>query len=106
VKHILALSLFLLSPVIAAAGEPDRIDFDTQIVPILTKAGCNSGACHGAAAGRGEFHLSLYGGDPAFDFESIALELEGRRVNLAHPEQSLLLLKGTESISHEGGPRL
>ena len=96
----------LLIPAIASGGETNRIDFDTQIIPILTKAGCNAGACHGAAAGRGEFHLSLYGGDPAFDFESIALELEGRRVNLAKPENSLLLLKATESINHGGGPRL
>lgn len=105
-KYFSVVTLMLLISAVAAGGEPDRIDFDTQIIPILTRAGCNAGACHGAAAGRGEFHLSLYGGDPAFDFESIALELEGRRVNLAHPENSLLLLKATESINHGGGPRL
>lgn len=105
-RDFVTLLLLILVPSLSGAGEIGQIDFDTQIIPILTKAGCNTGACHGAAAGRGEFHLSLYGGDPAFDFESIALELESRRVNLANPEESLLLLKATESISHGGGPRL
>jgi len=75
-------------------------------MPVLTKAGCNTGACHGAAVGRGGFRLSLYGGDPEFDYHSIVLELEGRRVNLARPDESLILLKSTESVSHGGGPRL
>ena len=92
------------------AASPDAndpgIDFDTRVIPVLTKAGCNTGACHGAAAGRGEFRLSLYGSDPEFDHRSIALELEGRRVNLANSDESLLLLKATESINHGGGPRL
>ena len=82
------------------------VDFDTQIVPILTKAGCNSGACHGAAVGRGGFKLSLYGGDPATDFTSIVRSVSGRRVNLARPEQSLLLLKPSENLEHGGGLRL
>ena len=68
------------------------IDFDHEIIPVLTKAGCNSGSCHGAAVGRGGFRLSLYGGDPEFDYQSIALELEGRRVNPARPRESLLIL--------------
>jgi len=89
----------------AGAAQP-ALDFDTDIIPVLTKAGCNAGACHGAAAGRGEFRLSLYGGDPAADFEAIALELEGRRVNLARPGESLVLLKATETIVHGGGYRL
>ena len=88
----------------AGAGEP--VDFDTGVMPVLTKAGCNTGACHGAAVGRGGFRLSLYGGDPEFDYHSIVLELEGRRVNLARPDESLILLKSTESVSHGGGPRL
>ena len=56
-------SIYLLALVGAAPTEP--VHFDTQIVPVLTKAGCNAGACHGAAVGRGGFKLSLYGGDPA-----------------------------------------
>ena len=87
-------------------AEVDSVDFDNSVIPILTKAGCNTGACHGAAVGRGGFKLSLYGGDPDLDFRSIVLELEGRRVNLSHPDKSLLVLKPTESIEHGGGTRL
>ncbi|MCA9173707.1 MAG: DUF1553 domain-containing protein [Planctomycetales bacterium] len=82
------------------------VDFDHDIVPVLTKAGCNSGACHGAAAGRGELHLSLYGSDPAADYDALTRDLKGRRVNLADAEQSLVFLKATENISHGGGARL
>lgn len=84
----------------------DAVNFDTQIMPILTKAGCNSGACHGAAAGRGGFHLSLYGSRPRADFAEITMALEGRRIDRRRSELSLLLLKPTEQLSHEGGTRL
>lgn len=93
--------LLLLLPA-TARGE---VDFDTEIVPLLTKAGCNSGACHGAAAGRGGFHLSLLGANPAFDLEQIVHEFEGRRVNLVDPALSLVIQKPTEQIAHEGGTR-
>ena len=85
-----------------AIGSPP-IDFDTEIIPVLTKAGCNAGSCHGAAAGRGGFHLSLLGGDPAADHEAIVHELEGRRVNFARPTESLLLRKPTGGLPHQGG---
>ena len=84
---------------------PPPVDFDTEVLPVLTKAGCNAGACHGAAAGRGGFKLSLFGGDPGADQRAISRELEGRRVNLARPERSLLLLKPTWQLDHEGGER-
>ena len=80
-------------------------DFDTQVLPILSRAGCSAGACHGAAAGRGGLKLSLFGGDPAADYRQIVHELEGRRVNLARPQRSLLLLKPTWELDHEGGQR-
>ncbi len=78
------------------------VDFDTEIVPLLTKAGCNSGACHGAAAGRGGFHLSLLGSDPASDYEAMVQALEGRRINFVHPERSLLFAKPTGDLAHGG----
>lgn len=96
----------LIAVLLAGSQADTSVVFDTQIIPVLTKAGCNAGACHGAAVGRGGFRLSLYGSDSDFDYRSIVHELEGRRVNLAHPDESLLLLKATESISHGGGPRL
>ena len=88
-----------------AAAPPAPVDFDTDVLSVLAKAGCNAGACHGAAAGRGGFKLSLFGGDPAADHRAIVRELEGRRVNLAHPERSLILLKPTWQLDHEGGER-
>ena len=101
------LLMALLSPGDEAANvKTNSVDFDNSVIPILTKAGCNTGACHGAAVGRGGFRLSLYGGDPDFDYRSIVLELEGRRVNLSRPDKSLLVLKPTESIEHGGGTRL
>lgn len=84
----------------------EMVDFDTQVMPILTKAGCNAGSCHGAAAGRGGFRLSLYGSRPDADFDEITLALEGRRIDRRRSELSLLLLKPTEQLSHEGGTRL
>jgi len=81
------------------------VDFDTHIIPLLTRNGCNSGSCHGSAAGRGGLRLSLYGSRPQDDHDALALELEGRRVNSVRPTQSLVYLKATESLPHGGGPR-
>jgi hypothetical protein len=102
----IAAGLFTIIAFCSHADAADRpVDFNTDIIPVLTKAGCNSGACHGAAIGRGGFKLSLYGGTPSADYTAIARLLEGRRINLAHPKKSLFLLKPTEHVSHEGGER-
>ena len=93
---------FLVTGLVAAA---QTIDFDTQVIPLLTRHGCNAGACHGAAIGRGGFRLSLFGSDAATDRAAIAGELEGRRVNLSDPARSLLLRKATETVEHGGGER-
>ncbi len=87
-------------------GVARAVPFATDVMPWLTQAGCNSGACHGAAIGRGGFRLSLYGQDPAGDYERIVRELEGRRVNVTDPEASLLLRKAGEFMEHGGGLRL
>jgi hypothetical protein len=89
----------------AVGAAPTPVDFDTQIMPILTQAGCNSGACHGAAAGRGGLHLSLYGSDTAADFAAITQQWEGRRVNTARPERSLVLRKPLMDLDHGGDQR-
>ena len=81
-------------------------DFDTQVMPVLTKAGCNSGSCHGAAIGRGGFRLSLLGYDPAGDYDRLLHEFEGRRVHRVQPDKSLLLRKPSGELDHEGGVRL
>ncbi len=100
-----AMSLLVAAPTLpadstTAASAP--VDFDTQIVPVLTRYGCNQGSCHGAAIGRGGFKLSLYGGDAASDHRSITWELGGRRVNSLHPQRSLLLRKPTGDLDHGG----
>ena len=82
---------------------PDRVDFENDLIPVFTKFGCNAGACHGAAAGRGEFNLSLFGGNPQADYKAIVRQFAGRRVNLIRPEESLIILKPTAQTQHGGG---
>ncbi|QEG40799.1 DUF1553 domain-containing protein [Roseimaritima ulvae] len=86
-----------------ATSTAEEIDFDTDVVPLLSKAGCNAASCHGSAAGQAGFRLSLFGGDPGFDYRSIVNELEGRRVNYVTPRKSLLLTKPTGQLDHGGG---
>ncbi len=81
------------------------ISFRNQVIPVLTKAGCNSGACHGAAAGKNGFGLTLRGYDPAADYDTITRQAGGRRVNKIEPAKSLILLKPTETVPHMGGTR-
>ncbi len=85
---------------------PLPVTFETDIQPILTRAGCNSGPCHGKSRGQNGFQLSLLGFDPDFDFRAITQEARGRRIFPASPENSLLLLKGSGQIAHGGGRRL
>jgi len=82
------------------------LSFRQDIVPILTKAGCNSGGCHGRSTGQEGFHLSLFGFDPASDYRSITRDARVRRIDLAHPARSLLLAKPTVAVAHGGGQRL
>ncbi|MCS6858805.1 MAG: DUF1549 and DUF1553 domain-containing protein [Abditibacteriales bacterium] len=81
------------------------INFTHDVVPILTKAGCNQGACHGAQYGKGGFKISLLGYEPDVDHNAIVRLSEGRRVNRALPDASLLLRKATMQIPHGGGRR-
>ena len=84
-----------------------KISFVNDIVPVLTKAGCNSGACHAkAGGGQNGFQLSLLGFESAEDFEHLVMEGRGRRISLTNPSQSLLLLKASGEIAHGGGKRL
>ena len=89
-----------------AAASPSAVYFGTEVVPILTKLGCNGGGCHGKATGQNGFRLSLFGFEPEFDYEAIVKESRGRRLSLAAPDQSLLLAKATATMPHGGGRRL
>ncbi len=100
-KQIVALIVALACGVVQSPAS-DRVDFVNDVMPVLTKVGCNAGACHGSAAGRGNFKLSLYGGNPQADYEAIVREISGRRINLQKPEESLIILKPTFAIDHGG----
>ncbi|HMC26619.1 MAG TPA: S-layer protein, partial [Verrucomicrobiae bacterium] len=82
------------------------INFANEIVPIFTKAGCNSGGCHGKSSGQNGFRLSLLGFEPTEDYEHLVKEARGRRIFPAAPDRSLLLLKATATVPHGGGKRL
>jgi hypothetical protein len=88
-----------------AAGAPGAVSFRTDVMAVLSKAGCNAGACHGNRNGKGGFKLSLRGQDPGGDFASLTRDLYGRRTNALDPEKSLILLKPTAAVSHQGGKR-
>ncbi len=85
---------------------PDPISFRHDVLPALSKAGCNSGGCHGALAGKGGFKLSLFGYNPEADHLSITRESRGRRIELSDPGASLILLKPTATVRHKGGKRI
>ena len=87
-----------------SAVEPVR--FRNDVMPVLTKAGCNTGKCHGAASGKDGFRLSLFGYDPEGDHYRITREIVGRRVNLAAPEDSLFVTKSLGTVAHTGGMRI
>lgn len=90
----------------AGAARAEPVSFARDVVPVLTKAGCNSGSCHGSFQGRGGFRLSLLGFDPAADYAALVTEARGRRLFPAAPDRSLLLLKATGQMAHGGKKRL
>jgi Protein of unknown function (DUF1549)/Protein of unknown function (DUF1553) len=92
--------------VVAEANKPRDISFLLDVMPVLTRSGCNTGSCHGAARGKDGFRLSLFGFDPVGDYQRITREIGIRRINLAVPEQSLVLLKSLGTVPHSGGKRM
>jgi hypothetical protein len=87
----------------AAVHHP--VSFKLDVMPVFMKAGCNQGACHGTSRGKDGFHLSLFGFDPDGDYFRLTREQIGRRVNLAIPEESLIVQKGLGAVQHTGGVR-
>jgi hypothetical protein len=81
------------------------VSFRNEVMAVLSRAGCNQGICHGNLNGRGGFKLSLRGQDIDFDRAALTRDSLGRRANTQNPDASLLLLKATGQIAHEGGPR-
>ena len=91
---------------VAGVVENPSTDFDRQVAPILSKLGCNMGACHASQHGKGGFKLSVFGFEPDADRAAIVRDRLGRRVELLAPEQSLFLQKPTMQVAHGGGLRL
>ena len=83
-----------------------KIQFAQEVVPVFTKYGCNGGGCHGKSGGQNNFRLSLFGYEPWNDHDWLVRESRGRRLSPAAPENSILLMKATGGIPHEGGIRL
>jgi hypothetical protein len=80
--------------------------FRNDVMAAISKAGCNLGTCHGNATGKGGFKLSLRGQDIDYDFKALTRDVSGRRVNVFAPESSLMLMKSTNQLAHEGGKRI
>ncbi|MGE3799182.1 MAG: Ig domain-containing protein, partial [Thermomicrobiales bacterium] len=108
------LACLLLSPISSLRAAPvslpggrkiEKVDFERHIAGLLGRAGCSAGACHGSFQGKGGFYLSLFGYSAEKDYQAIARDNLGRRINLVDPDQSLLLLKATGAVQHGGGRR-
>ena len=97
-------TLLCLSSVVQAAEREPL--FSRHIVPLFSRLGCNAGSCHGAVKGQGGFRLTLFGADPALDHQGLLREAAGRRLNRVLPDASLLLLKASGQVNHQGGKRM
>lgn len=86
--------------------QPSGWEFRRHVIPVLSKIGCNAGACHGALAGKGGFKLSLNGYNPIGDYDAITRQARGRRIELSDPGRSLLLAKPSGVVAHRGGLKL
>src|SRR5947208_954354 len=112
-RLLYALTACLALPTASRAGEVamptggtlTNVDFERHVMGLLSKAGCNAGSCHGSFQGKNGFRLSLFGYEPAFDHAALTRDNLGRRVNLVKPDESLLLLKATGAMAHDGGMR-
>lgn len=81
------------------------VDFERHVMGVLGKTGCSAGSCHGSFQGKGNFRISLFGFDPSMDAKAIFRDSHGRRIDILHPDNSLLLLKATGQVEHGGGRR-
>lgn len=98
-----ALGLKAEVPIHVTAVDAVPVDFIREVNPILSKVGCNQGTCHGSQAGKNGFKLSLRGYDSVYDYRALVDDVSGRRFNRSEPAQSLMLLKPTQGVPHEGG---
>lgn len=100
--------MLLTAAVASAESDADgeaAVSFERDVMSVLSKAGCNAGTCHGNINGKGGFFLSLRGFEVDFDYRQLVHDAAGRRIDPLQPEQSLILLKPTAEVAHEGGKR-
>ena len=90
-------------PVNIKSVDTQPVSFVRDVMPAISRVGCNAGTCHGAAKGKNGFQLSLRGYDADLDYQTLVTDLSGRRFNRARPAQSLMLLKPTQGVPHGGG---
>ncbi len=81
------------------------VSFEREVMAVLSRAGCNSGACHGNLNGKGGLKLTLRGEDAALDLATLTRDMLARRTDRNRPDESLILLKATGGVPHEGGIR-
>ena len=99
-------TLFALLAATVVQAAPPPVSFQHEVLPVLTRQGCNAGTCHGSPSGKGGFALSLFAFDAAADHVSLTRDLLGRRVDLLNPELSLILRKPSTELAHRGGVKL
>ncbi len=104
-RILITCVLSAAATVAAEAEGPESVSFRNEVMPTLSRSGCNLGVCHGNQHGKGGFRLSLRGQHPDRDYRTLVRELGSRRVNLLEPEASLLLRKPTMQVPHQGGRR-
>src|SRR5690554_1091778 len=105
VLEMLTRCSLLLAWMLAGVAFADeaQVTFQRDVMAVLSKAGCNAGACHGNANGKASFKLSLRGESPELDFAALANDQFARRVDVISPDSSLILLKATAALAHKGG---
>ncbi len=102
-KATLAGQTLTIPVTVSGQKSPYEVSFVRDVMPVLGKVGCNQGTCHGSQKGKNGFKLSLRGYDPLFDHQSLTDDLGGRRFNRAAPDSSLMLLKPSGGVPHQGG---
>src|SRR5438105_6139545 len=95
----------LATLLLAGTATAQGVSFRNDVMAVLSRGGCNAGACHGNQNGKGGFKLSLRGEDPTWDYAALTRDGLGRRTDLLRPAESLILRKATATIPHEGGRR-
>ena len=100
-----SLCSFFFLALLPAAAAAAPVSFRNDVMAVLSRAGCNQGACHGNQNGKNGFKLSLRGQDPDFDLDALTRDTLGRRTDRLHPDDSLILAKATSAVPHEGGKR-